>query len=274
MAEKTAELVEEVEVEEVEGEEVEGEEVQELQSAPSKISDLEPKMKLMGTVKRIELYGAFVDIGVGANAILHISKLRNKVNRVSELLSVGDEIPVWIETVDPGREQVTVTMLEPLAVEWRDLKEGQVYTGTVTRLEKYGAFVDIGAEKDGLVHISELSFDYVKHPSEAVKLSEMIEVKIIGFNKRKRRIDLSRKALLESPRAIIKEEEIDVEEEEIALPTAMEIALRRAMSQTDSPDPSSSPSSSRRTRSGAEVTRETQEDILDRTLKLSQETAD
>ncbi len=264
MVEDAAELVEENEISEA----------PETPSAPSAISDLKPKMTVNGTVTRLELYGAFVDIGVGSNAILHISKLGQRVNRVSDTLSIGDEISAWVETVDPGREQVTLTMVEPLAVDWSDLKEGQVYSGTVTRLEKYGVFVDIGAEKEGLVHISELSHEYVKHPSEAVKVGEDIQVKVIGFNKRKRRIDLSRKSLLASPEAQVEEiEEFDLEEEEVELPTAMEIALKRAMIQTGEEEPSSQKPSGK-TRYRAKTNREKQDALLERTLKMSQEGAE
>ncbi len=260
MAEESAELVEY--------------EVPETPASPSRISDLAPKMQLKGSVVSIELYGAFVDVGVEANAILHISKLGERVNRVSEVLSVGDEVDVWVETVDPGREQITITMIEPLAVDWRDLRKGQVYSGTVTRLEKYGAFVDIGAEKDGLIHISELSHDYVKHPSEAVKVGDEVQVQVIDFNKRKRRIDLSRKVLLDSPEAIIEEAEIELEDEEVELPTAMEIALRRAMSQSEPSEKPAAQKTAEKSLSRTRKTREKQEDILNRTLKLSHETSD
>jgi ribosomal protein S1 len=241
-------------------------------SSPSSIGDLQPKMKITATVKQVELYGAFVDIGIGANAILHISKIGDRVNRVADTLAVGDEIEVWVEKVDPEKGQVTVTMIAPLAVDWSDLKEGQVYTGTVTRLENFGAFVSIGAEKDGLVHISELSHDYVKQASEAVSVGDEVQVKVLGFSRKKRRIDLSRKALLESSQdaAALPVEDIaeDVEEdEEVVLPTAMEIALRRAMDQTGD-DQRSQQKTSKATKSK----REQQDDILSRTLKLSQET--
>jgi uncharacterized protein len=95
-------------------------------ASPTSISDLKPKMKVTGKVTRLELYGAFIDLGVDVNAILHISKIDEKVNRISDAFKVGDEVSVWIEEVDPERGQVTVTMLEPLAVEWSDLQDGQV----------------------------------------------------------------------------------------------------------------------------------------------------
>lgn len=239
----------------------------------SEISDLKPKMRLTGTVERLELYGAFVDLGVGASAILHISKLGKRVNRVSDVLAVGDEVSVWVESVEPEKGQITVTMQEPLAVEWTDLKVGQQYEGTVTRLEKFGAFVDIGAEKEGLVHISELDHEYVKHPSEAVSVGDEIQVRVLGFSKRKRRIDLSRKALLDVPESELElgADELEDDEEEVVLPTAMEIALRRAMGNGTKED------SAKKKKSGqarSQEKREIQDDILSRTLKLSQDSSE
>jgi ribosomal protein S1 len=241
-------------------------------ASPTSISDLKPKMKVTGKVTRLELYGAFIDLGVDVNAILHISKIDEKVNRISDAFKVGDEVSVWIEEVDPERGQVTVTMLEPLAVEWSDLQDGQVYTGTVTRLEKFGAFVNIGAEKEGLIHVSELSHGFVKHPSEEVKVDDEVQVKVLGFSKRKRRIDLSRKALLEAPEGeitIAEIEEIEPEEED-DMPTAMEIALRRAMGKESGGGASSKAS---RKRAQREKLRAAQEDLLSRTLRVSQEAA-
>ena len=252
---------------------IEKAEVEESSQTPGAIGELQSKMKVTGTVKQIELYGAFVDIGVGTNAILHISKMGDRVTRVSDVVTLGDDIEVWVESVDPEKQQVTVTMTPPLAVEWSDLKKGQVYTGTITRLEKFGAFVDIGAEKEGLVHISELSHDYVRQPSEAVSVGEEVQVQVLGFNRKKRRIDLSRKAMLESPEdAELAADEIAEaveEDEEIEMPTAMEIALRRAMDQSDGAPAAQAKSKKRRKRN-----RDQQEDILSRTLKLSQESTE
>ncbi len=240
---------------------------------PKTINDLEPKMKLRGSVVRLELYGAFIDVGVGINALVHISQLgKEHVNRVADVISVGDEITVWVDKVDVQREQIMVSMIEPLAVDWKDLKVGQTYTGVVSRLETYGAFINIGAEREGLVHISELSHDYVKHPSEVVNVGSEVETQVLGFSKRKRRIDLSIKALLEKPEAqqqvqynrqaeVFEEFE---EEESDDMPTAMEIALRQAMG--DSMPQKPSKRDRRRKRSRHERMRNQQEEILDRTL--------
>lgn len=234
---------------------------------PQSIDNLEPKMKLTGTVTRLELYGAFIDLGVGTNALIHISQLGEEhVNRVADILNIGDEVTVWVDKVDPQRGQIMVTMIEPLAVDWRDLKKGNVYSGTITRLETYGAFVNIGAEREGLVHISEMSHGYVKHPSEVAAVGDEVQVEVLGSSKRKRRIDLSMKSLLDAPEpeeptmAEIQEvyEEEDEEHEEFA--TAMEIALREALG-SDAPARKQSKKSRKR-----KSKRRRQDDILSRTL--------
>lgn len=246
---------------------------------PMSVNALKPKMKLTGTVKRLELYGAFIDIGVGTNALIHISKLGpGHVNRVSDVLNEGDEVTVWVEKVSPDRDQVMLTMVEPLEVEWNDLKVGQTYTGTVKRLENYGAFVDIGAEREGLVHISEISHDYVKHPSEALSVGDEVQVQVLGFSRRKRRIDLSIKSLLDKPEAAASyggaqyesPSDGDVQEEVFEeMPTAMEIAFREAMGD-DSIDAIEKEQRRRRTskKNKRRNRRQAQEDALSRTLQL------
>ena len=249
-------------------------------AAPETLSfaTLKPKMELTGTVKRLELYGAFIDVGVGADALIHISQLgKERVNRVADVLNVGDEISVWVDRIDQERGQFTVTMIEPIAVEWSDLAEGQTYTGTVTRLENFGAFVDIGAAKEGLVHISELSHNYVNHPSEVVKVGDEVQVQVLGFSKRKRRIDLSMKSLMEvpeaeAPQAVVEEVYMDFDDEEEELeemPTAMEIALRRALGQ-DAGTGRGYKRSVEKSRRRRDRLRRQQEDLLSRTLASRQ----
>ncbi len=96
-------------------------------------------------------------------------------------------------------------MIKPLELEWREIEADMVIKGKVTRLEKFGAFVDIGAERPGLVHISEMTHDYIKDPSEVVKVGDEIEVKVLSVNRQKRQIKLSMRALEEPPVKEIKE---------------------------------------------------------------------
>lgn len=265
------------------------------EAAPTSIADLSPKMQLKGTVKRLELYGAFIDLGIDATGLIHISKLGgDQVNRVSDVLNEGDEVIVWVEKVDPERQQVMLTMLPPLAVDWTELKTDQVYDGKVTRLETFGAFVSIGAEREGLVHISELSHNYVKHPSEVVNVGDEVQVKVLGFNRRKRRIDLSMKALTEKPemepmqpsqqrparpggggkrrqgRERLEPEFFEIIEDETEeVPTAMEIAMRRALGNDTISAVKTEQRGGRKDKKAIrEDQRRIQEDLLKRTLTM------
>ena len=106
-----------------------------IENAPSKeqptsIHDLRPKMQLAGRVTRIDLYGAFVDIGIGQDALIHISNIRRgRVNRVDEVLSEGDEVNVYVSKIDAASGRVSLTMIKPLDVTWSDLRKGSVYSG-------------------------------------------------------------------------------------------------------------------------------------------------
>jgi ribosomal protein S1 len=222
---------------------------------PASIDDLTPKMKLRGTVTRVELAGAFVDIGVGRDGFVHISEISpERVNRVADVLSPGDEITVWVKAVDAERGRISLTMIEPPARTLADLKPDMVLTGTVTKLMPYGAFVDIGVGRDGLVHISEMSTGYVKHPSEVVEEGGEVLVRVISVNQRKGQIQLSMKGL--------PTDEVEEEEDEEALPTVMELALKEAVAGRKSK------SKARQKKHRRHPEREELDEILSRTLRL------
>jgi small subunit ribosomal protein S1 len=189
------------------------------------IADLRPKMRLRGTVRDTQLYGAVIDIGLEYDGVVHISQLSpDRVNRVSDIVQPGDSVIVWVTKVSPEQGRIGLTMIEPPKVDWPELAAGQVYTGSITRIESYGAFVDIGAERAGLLHIREMSSGYVRHPSELVELGDEVQVRVLKVDRRKRRIDLTMMGIQD-------EIEEAVEEEEEPAQTAMEIALQRAQTQ-------------------------------------------
>jgi len=198
-------------------------------SRPLSIEDLEPKMRLKGTVTEIGLHGAVVDLGLSCEGLLHISQLAGdgEVDAVSEAVNVGDEVAVWVTEVQPDQNRVSLTMIEPPDVTWGELRDGQLHTGKVTRIEQYGAFVDIGAERPGLLHVREMSSGYVEHPSELVKVGDEIEVRVLRVDRERQRIDLTRQGLEEEV-AQEPEPEQEPDEEELAPQTAMEIAMERA----------------------------------------------
>lgn len=230
------------------------------------ISDVKRKMHLTGTVIKTTLAGAVIDIGLETPGVVHISQLQAEpVNRVEDILHRGQTVDVWVRRVIPKKKRIELTMIEPLALEWREIKKDQIYKGKVTRLEKFGVFVDIGAERPGLVHISEMTHDYIKDPSEVVHSGDEIEVKVLSVNKQKKRIKLSMKALEEPPtkEASKKSQESGEVEKEEPIPTAMEIALREAMerSQEQQVEQKGAPEKKPPKSSGDEL-----EDILSRTL--------
>ena len=98
---------------------------------------------------------------------------------------------LWVTKVNPEEGHIGLTMVEPPKVDWRELAEGQIHPGTVMRIESYGAFVDIGAKRPGLLHIREMSSGYVRHPSELVQMGEEVRVRILKLDRQKRRIDLT-----------------------------------------------------------------------------------
>lgn len=197
------------------------------QTHPTSITELQPKMNLEGTVKETHMYGAVVDIGLERDGMIHISQLApTRVNRVTDIVQPGDTVSVWVTQIDLDRGRIGLTMVKPPDVDWRDLAEKQLYTGTVTRMESYGVFVDIGAERPGLLHVREMSAGYVRHPSELVKVGDEIEVRILKLDRKKRRIDLT----IASEAEEAAEATADDEEEIEPAQTAMEIALQRAQS--------------------------------------------
>lgn len=172
---------------------------------------IEPKMQYTGKVIKVSLAGAVIDIGMEKPAVLHISQIvspdNSPVKRVEDILTVGSDVQVWVKRVmkKDGEERVELTMLQPLALEWRELKVGNSVKGKVVRLEKFGAFVEIGAERPGLVHISEMAHGYVKLPGDVVKEGDEVEAQILEINRKKKQIKLSIKALQPEPEVVIEE---------------------------------------------------------------------
>ena len=220
----------------------------------TKLKDLKVDDTVQGQVSRIKVAGAFIDVGADSEGFVHLSRLLPRSNRVEDVLEVDQELELWVHKVDPKANRLELTMVRPTLLKWNQIKPGLKVVGSVTRLEKFGAFVDIGAERDGLVHVSEMSDGYVRDPAEVAKVGDEVEVAVLEIDRGKKQIRLTMNISLESLM-----EEVDEEEEE-ELPTAMEVALRQAM-ETPSPESPSPdqvhPNDDRR---------DTQDDILARTL--------
>lgn len=228
-------------------------------SAPT-LETLQAGQEIRGTVKRIELYGAFVDIGVGNDALLHISQLgKANVRNVEDVVKAGEEITVYILKVDTETKRIAISLVKPPAIDWDNLKEGDILDGEVERIENFGAFINIGAERPGMVHVSEMAEGFVKSPSDVVKVGEKVKVRVLKINRKKRQIDLSMKEPEEKIEAFMEEEDED-------LPTAMALALRKALSQDGDEEDTDTFVSSRKQQRKDRANRR-QDDIVARTLR-------
>lgn len=236
------------------------------------IQDLKRKMKLTGTVLKTTLAGAVVDIGLPTPGVIHISQLQQEpTNRVEDVVRPGQTVEVWVKRVDPKKNRIELTMIKPLDLEWRDITKGMIIKGKVTRLEKFGVFVDVGAERPGLVHISEMTHEYIKTPGDVVKEGDEVEVKVLDVNRRKKQIKLSMKALEEKPAPAPKpsqsrkereKEPVEEGEKEVPTPTAMEIAMREAMERNKAQEQIQKGKTRRKSPTDDEMSQ-----ILSRTLK-------
>jgi ribosomal protein S1 len=234
--------------------------------------ELKRKEQHKGTVMKITLAGAIVDIGAETPGIVHISRLQKEpVNRVEDVVKVGQEVDVWVRRVDSKTGRIDLTMIEPLELEWRDIKQGMQIKGKITRLESFGAFVEIGAERPGLVHISEMSNEYVRNPQEVVKEGDEVDVHVIGVNRRKKRIRLSMKSPEAGTTGRPAERERDSLPEETMdepTPTAMEIAYREAMERSKE---TKSPAAAGTQTGAAKPKRGELDELLSRTLENKRE---
>lgn len=203
--------------------------------APLSIADLEPGMQVMGRVKSVTDFGAFVDLGVGPQGLVHISQLaRRRVSKVTDVVQVGDEVQVWIKKVDKKRGRISLTMIRPVTLHLKDVQPDMIVQGVVTRIEPYGVFVDIGAEREGLIHISELVDGFVNSPEEVVSIGDRIEARVLQVDRKSRKVHLSTKEFFKiappPPPEPVAQEEI-VEEKP---PTIMELAFQASLKRNNS----------------------------------------
>ncbi|MEM7126646.1 MAG: S1 RNA-binding domain-containing protein [Chloroflexota bacterium] len=233
---------------------------------------------LEGTVKRLTDFGAFVDIGVGRDGLLHISELSlQRVNKVGDVLSQGQEVSVWIKELNREKNRISLTMISPDTKTIRDINKDDILEGTVTRMMPYGAFIDIGIGRDALLHVREMAEGYVKRPEDVVSIGEKLEVRILEVSRRRGRVDLSIKGLRPEPE-LEEPEEMQAEEEEaddalvdefedVEPMSAMELALKRAMEGDGGRDRGSKRSRRKSKRSRRD--RDEFDDIISRTLNNS-----
>jgi small subunit ribosomal protein S1 len=157
-----------------------------------------------GTVRSLTDYGAFVDIG-GLDALLHVADLSwGRVNKPSDVLTVGQQVEARILKVDPAKKRVSIGLKQLQPHPWETVgeryKAGERMHGTVTRVTDFGAFVELERGIEGLIHLSEMSWSKkVRKPADVVKPGDSVDVVILGVNPADRRISLGLKQALGDP---------------------------------------------------------------------------
>jgi len=168
------------------------------------LETLEEGKVLMGTVKNITEYGAFVDLG-GIDGLLHITDMSwGRINHPSEVLNVGEEIKVQVLKFDRESERVSLGYKQLKADPWTTatLKypTGSRVKGKVVSLTDYGAFVELEQGVEGLIHVSEMSWSKkVKHPSKILTVGQEVECAVLGIDQEAHRISLGLKQIESNP---------------------------------------------------------------------------
>ena len=170
-------------------------------------ADVEEGKTYTGTVKSLTRYGAFVDIG-GVDGLVHMSEITwEKIKHPAEVLTVGQEIEVFVKSLDRETGKVSLGHKKEEDNPWAKFETeypiGTVFTAKVVSITKFGAFVKILPGVDGLVHISEIAWERVEDPNTVLKVGEEVQVKLIGVDLEAKRVSLSIKQTKEAP---VKEE--------------------------------------------------------------------
>ena len=166
---------------------------------------------LEGVVKNITDYGAFIDLG-GVDGLLHVTDISwKRINHPAEVLSVGQTVKVQVIKFNEDTQRISLGMKQLENDPWQAVadkyKVGEIYTGKVTNITDYGAFVELEDGIEGLVHVSEMSWTRKNvHPGKIVSTSEEVQVKVLEVDPEKRRISLGIKQCTPNPWAAYVEE--------------------------------------------------------------------
>ncbi len=179
-----------------------------------------------GTITGLAPFGAFVDIGVGKDGLVHISELaENRVHKPEEAVQVGSQRTFKVLEVDPEGKRISLSLRRAQRIErMQQLSPGDIVEGKVSGLAPFGAFVDIGVGRDGLVHISQLSHDRVGKVEDVVKIGDPITARVLEVDTQGKRISLTLRLEEPEPEPISEEPEPAVREEKAVSPAAMEAA--------------------------------------------------
>ena len=163
-------------------------------------ANIEKGKKYDGVVKSLTAFGAFVDIG-GVDGMVHITELSwSRLDKAADAVKVGDKVEVYVIDFDPDRKRISLSMKDPNFDPWTNFvsqyDEGDTATVKVVKLMSFGAFAEITPGVDGLIHISQIADRHIEKPGDELTEGQEIEVRITHIDDEKRKVSLSRRALL------------------------------------------------------------------------------
>ncbi|WP_406871189.1 30S ribosomal protein S1 [Thioclava sp. 'Guangxiensis'] len=168
------------------------------------IANLTEGQVVEGVVKNITEYGAFVDLG-GVDGLLHVTDMAwRRVNHPSEILTIGETVKVQVVKINKDTHRISLGMKQLQADPWDSVESkfplGSVHAGRVTNITDYGAFVELEAGVEGLVHVSEMSWTKKNvHPGKIVSTSQEVDVMVLEIDTQKRRVSLGLKQTMRNP---------------------------------------------------------------------------
>ncbi|NJB68286.1 small subunit ribosomal protein S1 [Desulfobaculum xiamenense] len=174
------------------------------------LGTLDEGQVVKGKVKNITEYGVFVDLG-GLDGLLHITDMSwRRIKHPKEMVSLGDELELKVLNFDKDNHKVSLGMKQLVPDPWESIDakypEGKRFSGRITNLVDYGAFVELEEGVEGLVHISEMSWTRkLRHPSQMVHTGDEVEVVILGVDPDKKRISLGMKQVSPNPWDLVAE---------------------------------------------------------------------
>ncbi len=156
--------------------------------------------RVKGIIRNLTAFGAFVELEGGIDGMIHVSDISwtRRINHPSDVLKKGQEVEAVVLEIDKASQRIALGIKQLSTDPWDDIdkrfKIGETVTGTVVRLASFGAFVDLGEDIDGLVHISQISEERVEKVKDALKVGDTVTARVIKVDKVDRRIGLSIKA--------------------------------------------------------------------------------
>ena len=169
------------------------------------LAEVEVGQTRTATITSIQQYGAFADIG-GVDGLIHVGDISHeRIKDPSEVLKAGQVVQVKVLRIDRDAKPMKIalglkqTMSDPTLNALGEIEAGASVTGRVTKLMDFGAFVEIAPGVEGLIHVSEVAHQRIDTPAQVLSVGEVLQVKVLSVDMDRKRISLSRKALLERP---------------------------------------------------------------------------